>query len=366
MTNLEFLNGKTAKELNILMQDIMTIKNGRAKNLKKALEISEVDYFFELLHLVDLNSQDLWNELFSVNLEKITHEMFDRLFNEHYKLPRVVGTVFSGKMELKKIIGINKETEHTLFDPIFAIKEIVKHRLELHLKYNEFSLETFEVACKILGKEKMMGISKNFLENFGKSLDISTGYESVHKFVIQNDLISQLFNGISKEENLEYFLSVPEYKKYFNEAMKQEDQILLMTNSIKKADHAKIKVLYEMGVPFPKEKQPYSDLFLKTKEEFFEAQMFVINKIEDITFGNQIILKTLLHSKYSVVTSNHLQLVQKTVERYLDEQADLLLKATEKREDSKEVLFVKKFYEYKKLSFNVSEREKEKGIKLKI
>lgn len=96
-------------------------------------------------------------------------------------------------------------------------------------------------------------------------------------------------------------------------------------------------------------------LFSKTKEEFAEAQLFVIDRVSDITIHNQIILKTLLHQGYSDHKASRTKLVQETINKYSPEQVEMLPIALKGREDTQNVLLVKKFLEYHSLNTKLNQ-----------
>jgi hypothetical protein len=108
-----------------------------------------------------------------------------------------------------------------------------------------------------------------------------------------------------------------------------------------------------MGVPFPEEKNCYSQVFCKTKEESLDAQKYIIENCEKITFGNQIVLKTLLHSSEN---NQKIDLIQLALERYMDNEIEMI-PSTLKREVKSEVEFVVKYMEYRNLKNNIPEKE---------
>lgn len=133
-----------------------------------------------------------------------------------------------------------------------------------------------------------------------------------------------------------------------------------MEQAISDASYAKIALLYNMGIEFPTTKISYSDLFMKKSAEAFDSQQYVIEKCKDITIGNQVILKTLLHAQRKSTLYNNnpelkLQLITQILNKYTSEQLEQLPEALKKRTKSDETELVQKFYDYSQLKKEIED-----------
>lgn len=138
------------------------------------------------------------------------------------------------------------------------------------------------------------------------------------------------------------FLSLLSYFKPTNNA----NTDLLMWTALSEASLQNIESLHKNGIQLPQQKTPYSHLFQKKTPAALPAQRYVINNLDDIAFGEQIILKTLTHP---YLGKNDFTLLKEVLEVYSkqytsEEVIELLPKALENRVLTEEGKFVKKFY----------------------
>jgi hypothetical protein len=137
-----------------------------------------------------------------------------------------------------------------------------------------------------------------------------------------------------------------EYLSFFDQ--KHPTDKILMASAISDGNLDEIQRLHKKGVKFTEDKVPYSHLFQKKDPKFYQAQQYVVNNIEDIAFGKQVILRTLLHPRFYQASSETIKIVlDKYVEQYTSEQiVEMIPIAFGVRYETADVLIVKQFYEH--------------------
>lgn len=124
------------------------------------------------------------------------------------------------------------------------------------------------------------------------------------------------------------------YFVLFNKISNPVDTEKMMAEALEKGNLNIIRFLNKKGQPYPNTKAPYSGLFGNVAHK--EAMEYVVNTIEDITVGNQVILRTALHY-------NREKIIIPILERYNKSQYDQISKATEKREENEALQMINYF-----------------------
>lgn len=332
----------------------------RTSAFVSAIQNSDIEKLKELFTLeVNFRDTDFWRKLSKLDILKTNGKTIDYLMKLDIAVKPIPGGCFSSNIDFRRITGVKEDTP---VHPVEMIKLFIRERLEKTLMYSEFTEETFKIAQKYFEKQKFFVLSQHAIKNFAGFKSIE-GYDTVHSYIKENEnyLVSILFNKIQSEENLEFFINNKRYKKFLENGIKIDSSETVMATAISDAALAKIKVLHDMGVNFPESKAHYSNLFQKSIDSSIPSQRYVIRNLKDITFNNQIVLKTLLHSS---VLGKKENLINEVLERYSNECtseqiAELIPEALRKREVNQEVLLVKKFLDYHLLKKDVEESSNE-------
>lgn len=349
---VEQMRNFSLTDLTNLQFEQIKIRNERVSEFVSSIQDSDTKRLKELFLLeVDFKDRDLWQKLFKVNLSQTDKETIDYLMNLDMQLKPISGNVFSGLgIDIQRIADVKQDA---LIDPVIVLKKFIKAGMEKSLMYGRFTEAGFKTARSYFETQKFFVVAQHAIKNFANFPSIE-GYESVHSYIKQNEalLVPILFNNIKSEENLESFLNNAKYKNFLENGIKLGSSETVMAMAMSESSLAKITTLHKIGVKFPESKPPYSSLFQKTSDDAIPSQRYVIRNVDDITFANQIILKTLLHSSRN---GDKEELIKEALERYSSEQIELLPEALKKREPKQEVLLVKKFYDYHMLKKEISD-----------
>jgi hypothetical protein len=324
----------------------------RSEAFIAAIKTSDIDKIKELIKL-EINFEDgkLWSKLYDFSISNINEETFNFLLKLDLQVKPIPDSLINGYLNCRKDLNIQKDT---YVNPIVVLKYFIKAGLENTIKHYKFSDQVFEIAKNHIEPHKFPELAKHAITRLASFDNLDT-YVNTHRYIQSNpnELIPILFNNIQKEENLNAFLNNKIYKEYLENNIKVNANVNLMNQAVNDAVYSKITMLHNKGVDFPSEKAPYSGLFQKIVLEAFDSQKYVINHIPDITFGNQIILRTLLHKPSFEISVNKderlekkLELIQSVLSRYSPEQLDLLPIVLKKREPCVEVNLVKKHFDY--------------------
>lgn len=363
---LKLINGFTLSELTNLQLEQSRILQQRTNDFMLAIINSDINKLKELFELeVNFKDSDFWKKLSKVNLSHTTKETIDYLMNLEMDAKFISGSIFSNNTEFRRITDV---TQDNPVNRIEMLQKFIRERLEKSLMYSEFSEVGFNVARTYFESNKFFVLSQHAIKNFARFESID-GYESIHDYIKENESILApiLFNNIKTEENLESFVNNQKYKNFLENGIKVNGSETLMANAISDAAFAKISILHKIGIRFPDSKPPYSNLFQKTIMPSIPSQRYVLKNIEDITFGDQIILRTLLHSSNNGAKEC---LIKEVLERYAqqctaEQIAELIPEAIINRELKQEVLLVKKFGEYYTLKNEIGEKSNDYPLEKK-
>jgi hypothetical protein len=337
-------------------------ESNRQKKFIQAMKDFDINKLKEVLSVgVSFKNHQIWDEVSRPSFINPPKEFMSFFFekNDFFELFSKKNKIENQELEVtslsafprKALSFIKKINDNYVGHPEEFIKFCLLNKLEEQLKYHDFNEDTFWLGKKYLNEKVFSENIDKFIQNFANKKDVFSGYESIHKYIKENNKVGILFDGIKDKENLDFFKNNEEYGSFLS-----KESILLehfMKKAIADAHVEKIKILVGMGVPFPEEKNCYSQVFCKTKEESLDAQKYIIENCEKITFGNQIVLKTLLHSSEN---NQKIDLIQLALERYMDNEIEMI-PSTLKREVKSEVEFVVKYMEYRNLKNNIPEKE---------
>lgn len=361
----------TLSELKAIQLAQSKIAEQRTAEFIKAIEQSDLEKIKKLL-LLEVNFEDpkLWSS-FSRNtdLSKIKPEVIDYFMNLNHKGNPINSNVVCQYCEFSLT---NSLTRHSNINPMDAFRGVIKEKLARYVTSSGLKEKDFNIAQKYLSKDTFSKLGEKIAERFAAYESIED-HQVISNYIEENPkLIQILFNSIKTEKNINSFMKNNTYKKFLETYLKSNSTDEMMGQAIADASSAKISFLYNMGVDLPNEKAPYSTLFMKTSVEALEAQRYIVRTIEDITFGNQVILKTILHGKRSFASYGDnpdlkLELIKEVLNKYNLEQLDLLPEALKKRTPNDETELVQKFHDYSKFrkeieaspdSINGEERKK--------
>ncbi len=359
-----FLTESSLKNIEDIQKAIVKEERDRGKLFVEALKTSNVKKLSELLELgVSFSHNEIWNNVVCANLKDPSKEMLDffcgkklnKMFLKPVRLSKISNLPTEARNFAKQLI--NKD--FSLEPKDFLISNILV-KLEKQLCYYDFKEETFWNAKEFIPEERFNKIENKIIANFAKQEDLIKGYKSIHKYVREQKKSFLLFENLTEIEKIKFYINDKEYGGELNRYENKEE---LMKKAISVANLEKIKALQQLGLSLPVDKPCYSDLFLKIKEESLACQDYIISNCEDVAFGDQIILKTLLHSS---IDNKKINLIEKTLERYSDENIQKIPLALKKREFSSEVKFVMKFMEYRLLKMNIGQEKIEEKVRFKL
>ena len=340
-----------------LQQQQIRILEQRSDSFITAIKNSDLNKVKELIDL-ELNFQDkrLLHKLYDLSLSSINKETINYLLNLELKLKPISTDLIHGFLECKKELNPHRASE---IDPLIVFKYFIKTGLKRTLEHYKFTDEVFELARSHIEPQMFFELAKKHAVGHLATFENMGSYTNAHNYIknYPNELIPILVNNIKSEENLNSFLNNKTYKDFLENSIKNDKDGQLMIGAVGNGSYSKMVTLNKMGVCFPLSKEPYSKLFAKTDPLISDAQKYVINNIEDITIGNQVILKTLLHA-YRFQDANEKTEIRKglitlVLNRYTKEQLEILPEALKKREPSELVNLVGKYYDYVSLSKEV-------------
>jgi hypothetical protein len=360
---LNLISDFNLSELTMLQLEQVRIMQQRTHDFVVSIQNSDVNKLKELFELeVNFKDPDLWKKVNNLNLSNTNKETIDYLMNLDLSVKDIPGSMFCKDVTFRNITDVKQDVP---VNPIYILQKFIKDRIEKVMLYYEFSEEVFNTAKKYFESPKFFLLAQHAIKNFAAFPTIE-GYESIHNYIKENKsiFVPILFNNIKTENNLDCFMNDPKYKKFLENGIKLDGSKANMANAISEAALGKIRVLHKMGVNFPEEKPAYSNLFQKTADWSIPSQRYIIRNVEDITFNNQIILKTLLHSTSH---GSKQELIQDVLDRYsmevpANQIAELIPEAIKKRELTEEVLLVKKFGEYNALKSQVEQESNPSNI----
>lgn len=358
---LEMFSDFTNAELKELKTEITKLEFARDRNFLKNISEGNLDGVKESLRLgINWESSNLWKDLYRLPIDNTNLETLDYVIKgdiPNVKLGSYLMNDFSGDIREITGLSLSKKYDKETIDSSHVFKELMKSRVEKKLIYSseKFDEKLFLKAKDYLGEEKFKEILPKAISSFAK-YDISKDFQYMHQYIIENDLIIDLAIGISAPASYDFFFNKKEYADYLNncsEDVKNE----VMSSAIENAQGKKIKALHEFGLSLSvPEKQPYSNLFMKTDEKSHEAQDYVISNIENVCIGNHVILKTMLHKSFDQKDDAvKINFIQKVLETYSDEDMKSMPVILNKREPTPRVLFTQKYYEYRKLNLEMHE-----------
>lgn len=371
---LKQLSNCTLSELKAIQTAQGKIAEQRTIEFINAIEKSDLEGIQKLLSLeVNFEDPKLWST-FSRNtdLSKVNPEVLDYFMTLNFKSSPIPSDLVCKYCEFSLTNSVQRFAS---INPMDAFRGVIKEKLARYVTSSGLKEQDFNIARKYLSKDTFIRLGEKIAERFAAYESIE-GHEVISSYIEENPkLIQILFNSIKTEKNINAFMKNKTYRNFLETYLKSNSTDEMMGQAIADASCAKISFLYDMGVDLPNDKAPYSTLFMKTSVQALEAQRYIVSTIEDITFGNQVILKTILHGKRSFASYGDnpdlkLQLIQDVLNKYTPEQLDLLPEALKKRTPSDETELVQKFYNYSKFRKEIeASPDSENGVekkKLKI
>ncbi len=356
----EYLKKAPLSELSTIRIATKNTEEERIKEFIIAFENSDTDKVDSLFKLgVSFDNISLWEQLVRCKIKEPSREFINYFVNLKLSSEDVI-IASRWPTEVKKFIKQKDKPELYTLDVSSCLKNLIISKLESQILYSQYKEETFWLAKEFIDPINFEHKEGTIIKNFSSQINFFNGHKSIHKYIKESNKGHILFRYLESSRQVDFFIEDKDYGKLITEENKYE----LMTLAIAAGHIEKIKALESLGAKFPIEKPCYADLFLKTKPESMAAQEYVITHCDDITFGDQIILKTLLHSSHNDLK---LDLIKITLERYGEEDFEKIPLAIKKRELSSEVMFVMKFMEYIDLKIKIKDKEIEtEKFKFKI
>lgn len=152
----------------------------------------------------------------------------------------------------------------------------------------------------------------------------------------KNEFLKLTLYSITKE-NHDYLINHPKYNSAIITHLKGDAGEFCMLTAMRSGNIPMMKIMRELGFKYPTKKEPYSVIFASPTKK--EAIKYIIETIDDIAVGDQVILKTLLHMSQKVQGLD--ELIPHVLERYNENQLKLLPEAIDKRKPCKGVDTIK-------------------------
>lgn len=308
-----------------------------------------------------------------VPIDEESNKIFYILFNEIFDL----GETFQNFKERQKTENFIIPTSDILFSNLFC-------RLKLNFEYyihditEPYPKYLFLKACLKNHPDFFKGIVDNFTQNCLSKIDYQENSLLIND-LIKSGYTETLFQQAKSEENYNYLKTIIPIHTICSKEF--------MIKGLLSYHFPIVKENFEHGIPFFEDQDSLSSndksiyknalsIVFSSKESFL-IQEYIINNISNISIGNHIIIKTLLHkledSYESDVDRNtqRMELVQKIMYKYsdLDEYNILSLNTLlEKRKDSLAKNLLIKFFQFDSLNkkFKFKSHENENNFKNKI
>jgi len=243
--------------------------------------------------------------------------------------------VFPSNTELRLVGGLVK-LDDKVYNHIKETKSFQKFCNSLIIKemspQESASLTNMYVLRHIYFNLRPELEKESVFNNFCKSFaahDIFANKE-IFDYIIERSPTKLLyFMNHSKNLNAEMFSNFYS-KTSFTEAEKKT----AFDNVLQEGNNEKIKLCLDLGFTLPVDKKSYSSLFSTDKK--IDSCRTVLSKLDDITVGNNVILKTVLHHKNNSILG---EVLNKYPKSYIPELSQVL----EGREETYAVKMVKNF-----------------------
>lgn len=307
---------------------------------------------------LDIEKWSFWEHLINVDESTTKNETYEFLLKQNF-----ADNILTNARIRDVISNLQMEKGiHIAYDPnirsSYLIKETIKQKILKNLKSEKIPFDEllFFTANNHVDASKINNYKSDIFNKIGKG-DISQLSDKFHKYITDNMLVPHLFHGLSNQKSLDFFLTSPYYEGYFKN-YSNETRGGFMDYALSIGQINKVKTLNQLGVSLfnePKSsKSAYSKLFMMNHEEGNAIQNYVLSNIGDVTIGNHVILKTLLHvTSYTPDHEHKIKLINTVLEGYSDNQIDLVPGLLIKRPKTERVLFVEKYYAHRILKMEL-------------
>lgn len=264
----------------------------------------------------------------------------------------------------KKIIDQNNPLKFNASDILFAS---LFHRLKLNFEYScEEPYPVYLFLKSLMQKDSKVWEKtvKIFCQYSLSKIDYQENSLLIQD-LIKMDLTMVLFEQAKNEKNYRYIKSIIPRESIFNDDF--------MLKGLESYHYPMVKESFDNGVAFfradetmsSEEKARYKNAFSNvfSSKESLEIQNLIINKISDISLGNHIIVKTILHkledSFETDIERNEVRFnfIQSIVERYNELDNDKIIEfkiILAKRKDSRAKDYLCKFINFHDLNNKLS------------
>lgn len=320
--------------------------------LKETIEKIEIDRFYNWIKAIVKNDEKTFNQLLKlgINFNLINEKKLIETGMRSVKIKEIEGVELLNKLftlNAEQVMHDKNEISAN-YSSISLIAESIKKRISYNLKYEAIENEEIYINLnKLVDKNIDKSKVNEMFTNYAKNYSIKTAEKLINlmeKYNLHEEVLKKLY----KVEDFKFFLEEKNYKKYLlNLNLEQKDELM---NDYLAIDKFEIfKYLHEeLNFPMTHKKSGYSTLFAKTRNEAREFQIYVINKVEDITQNKHQILRTVLHDEYGTFDEKNdikIVLIKEILNRYNVEQLKEIPKILEDRKNNGAVQSIKKYYQ---------------------
>lgn len=249
-----------------------------------------------------------------------------------------------------------EKTKFSLSDVLFAS---LFHRLKLNFEYSgEEPYPKYVFIKSLVGKNEK--VWNEILNNFCNSSLSGINFQDNSLLIaelLKAGFKDKLFQQAKNNDNYSYLKTLVDFDNIYNDNF--------MLSGLSSYHFPMVKESFEHGVPFFKsdetltqeQKAQYKNVFSSVfaSKESLDIQEFIIDNIDNISVGNHIIAKTILHKLEDTYETDferndkRIALINKILERYSElENEDILnfQKILQKRKDSYAKNLFEKFINY--------------------
>jgi hypothetical protein len=346
-------NLKTNFDFDLTLKNIITNSRADVLEAKKILDYAIYNNTDNFLNAIkNNNSKDLIKH-YDWGLPWDTMDFWKTIrMNLHFSNANL--ETMNTLWNIQPPIGVNKDQKtgeyfHDL-SPRENWEKNLSAKINNYLQYQQFNPDLFEWVKEnkpeILKNELTLTCLIKHLTESSLNLPEQTSFQ---EYILYNapDLSFKFLELSQNEEQVNFFLYQSVLKHHFNQLLNKENddekRQLAMSQALAQGNLSKIIFWENFGVPFPTNKEAYSHLFANIKNK--AAIEYVAKKLPDITVGNQVILRTILHQEKQELHD----LIPMILDCYTPEQLEQLPLALKGRTQTDSVLFIQKLYDTSQL-----------------
>ena len=335
--NLDKIENLSKNDLIKLKETIENIEIERFKNWMKSIIQDDEKTFKKLLNLgINFN---LMNE------KKIIEKSIRNIKVKDIEGIELLNKIFT--LNAEQVMKDKNEISAN-YSYISNIANDIKQTLTYNLKYEAIENEDVYINLyKLVYGNLIESKANEMFTNYAKKYNIKNA-EKLINLVEKYNLHETYLKKLNNIEDFKFFVENKDYKKYLLKLnTEQKDELI---NYYLGTDNMEIlKYLHEeLNFQMTNKKSGYSTLFAKTRTEARDIQLYVINKVEDVTQNKHQMLRTVLHDEYLSLDDKldaKMTLIKAIIARYSVEQLKEIPSILKDRKETNVIKELKKYYQ---------------------